>query len=53
MPACIDFFPACPFFIQDPLSEILPRGIAKRVTPLRRYENIPSLDSHRCKTRFV
>jgi len=53
MPACVEFSPTCSFFIPDPLCEILPRGIAKRVTPLRRYENIPSLDSHRRNAGIV
>ena len=53
MPACVEFSPACPSFIADSSCEILPRGIAKRVTPPQRYENIPSSDSHRCHAGIV
>jgi hypothetical protein len=58
MPACIESLPAFPFFFSEPLCEILSRGIAKRVTPLRRCESIRSLDRRHwecavCLTRIV
>ena len=34
-------------FFSEPLCEILPRRIAKRVTPQWRCESIRSLDRHR------
>jgi len=53
MPACIESPPAFPLFFSEPLCEILSRGIAKRVTPLRRCESIRSLDRHHCNARYV
>ena len=53
MPARIESPPAFPFCFSEPLREILSRGIAKRVTPLRRYESIRSLDRHHCNPRSV
>ena len=45
-------------FFSEQLCEIHSRGIAKRVTPLRRCESIRSLDRHRwqcavCLTRII
>ena len=47
MAACTESPPVFPFCFSEPLCEILSRGIAKRVTPLRRCESIRSLDRHR------
>ena len=50
---CIESPQGFPFFSPEPLCEMLSRGIAKRVTPLRRCESIRSLDRHRCYARSV
>jgi hypothetical protein len=51
--ACIESPPAFPSIFSETSCEILSRGIAKRVTPLRRCESIPSLDKHHCNARSV
>jgi hypothetical protein len=51
MPACLESPPAIPFFFSEPLCEMLSHGIVKHVTPLRRCENIRSLDRHLRQSR--
>jgi acylphosphatase len=56
-PACIETPPAFSFSVSEPLNETYPRGIAKRVTLLRRCESIPSmtepLESAALRARLV